>query len=178
MRVRSRTRHYYENLFLLHHHDTRLLSSCQGVLQDFFLAQGGKMNLRDRIRELANAKGMSLPKLESELGFGNSTIVKWDKSTPNVNKLIKVADYFGVSLDYLMMGEQETTLTPKDERDIKKDLESIMEKLVNKEDGPAAFDGNEIPDEDVEMFAGQVEIMLRRLKAINKEKYNPYKNKR
>jgi len=44
---------------------------------------------------------MSLPTLEAKLGFGNSTIVKWDKSTPNVDKLSRVANYFGVSLDYL-----------------------------------------------------------------------------
>ena len=59
------------------------------------------MNLRDRVRELANSKGMSLPNLEAELGFGNSTIVKWDKSIPNVDKLSRVANYFNVSLDYL-----------------------------------------------------------------------------
>ncbi|QHQ61359.1 XRE family transcriptional regulator [Anaerocolumna sedimenticola] len=59
------------------------------------------MDLRDRIRALANEKGMSLPDLENTLGFGNGTIVKWDKSTPNVKKLGDVADFFGVSIDYL-----------------------------------------------------------------------------
>lgn len=62
------------------------------------------MNVKDRIRTLAKSKGMSLPNLEAELGFGNGTIVKWDKSAPNVNKLIKVAEYLDVSLDYLVTG--------------------------------------------------------------------------
>lgn len=65
------------------------------------------MNLRDKIKELANSKGMSLPNLEAELGFGNGTIVKWDRVTPNVSKLSKVADYFGVTIDYLMAGEDK-----------------------------------------------------------------------
>ncbi|MFT4146407.1 MAG: helix-turn-helix transcriptional regulator [Mobilitalea sp.] len=60
------------------------------------------MNLRDRIRVLANEKGMSLPDLESTLGFGNSTIVKWDKAIPSASKLEIVADFFNVSIDYLM----------------------------------------------------------------------------
>lgn len=60
------------------------------------------MTIRDRIRELANQKGLSLPALEAELGFGNGTIVKWDKASPNSDKLAKVADYFNVSLDYLL----------------------------------------------------------------------------
>ncbi len=66
----------------------------------------------------------------------------------------------------------------RDERDIKKDLDSLMEKLTNKEYGPAAFDGDDIPEDDQELFAGQLELMLRRLKTINKEKYNPHKNKK
>ncbi len=65
------------------------------------------MTLKTRIKELANAKGLSLPNLESELGFGSGTIVKWDKSTPNVDKLQKVANYLGVSIDYLVTGEIE-----------------------------------------------------------------------
>lgn len=69
-------------------------------------------------------------------------------------------------------------LTPRDERDIKKDLDSLMEKLKNQENGPAAYDGKDIPEADQELFAGQVELMLRRLKKINKEKYNPNKNKK
>lgn len=60
------------------------------------------MTLRDRIRDLANAKGMSLPILEATLGFGNGTIVRWDKSSPTAEKLQKVADYFNVSTDYLL----------------------------------------------------------------------------
>lgn len=69
-------------------------------------------------------------------------------------------------------------LNARDERDIKKDLYSLMEKLSNREYGPAAFDGDDIPEDDQELFAGQLELMLRRLKTINKEKYNPHKNKK
>lgn len=71
------------------------------------------MTLRDRIRELANKKGMSLPVLEAELGFGNGTIVRWDKSSPTAEKLQKVADYFHVSVDYLLGREyiQDSSVT-------------------------------------------------------------------
>jgi len=56
----------------------------------------------DRIRALANQKGMSLPALESELGLGNGTISRWAKSSPNTEKISRVADYFHVSVDYLI----------------------------------------------------------------------------
>ncbi|MDF2596446.1 MAG: immR 3 [Clostridia bacterium] len=60
------------------------------------------MTLVEKIRSLAKEKGLSLPKLESELGLGNGTISRWNKSFPNTDKLEKVADYFHVSLDYLL----------------------------------------------------------------------------
>lgn len=56
----------------------------------------------DRIRALANQKGMSLPALESELGLGNGTISRWAKNSPNTEKISRVADYFHVSVDYLI----------------------------------------------------------------------------
>ena len=139
------------------------------------------MTLKERIKALADAEGISLPVLESKLGFGNSTIVKWDKSTPNAEKLNKVAQYFNVTMDYLLNGESYTEnsdLNNKDKKDIAKDLVSIMDKLNSKEAGPASFDGNDIPEDDRELFAAQLEAMLVRLKKINKELYNPNKDKK
>lgn len=71
--------------------------------------------IKDRIKALAKAKNMGLPALEKELGFGNGTILKWDKSVPASDKLKLVADYFGVSMEYLLTGEQkEKTGIPAD----------------------------------------------------------------
>ena len=56
----------------------------------------------DRIRALANAQGLSLPALEVKLNLGNGTISRWSKSSPNTDKLVRVADFFHVSLDYLL----------------------------------------------------------------------------
>jgi len=86
------------------------------------------MTLRDRIRELANLRGLSLPKLEAELGFGNGTIVRWDNASPTAEKLQKVADYLDVSVDYLLGRESDidddlrkierarNKMTPKDQK--------------------------------------------------------------
>lgn len=134
------------------------------------------MTLKDRVKALAKKHGISLPALESELGFGNSTIVKWDKSTPNAEKLNVVARYFGVTMDYLLNGT-EGELSAKDERDIAKDMAVLRDKLLNNEEGPASYDGEPIPEDDAELLLGQIELMMRRLKPINKEKYNPNKSK-
>lgn len=136
------------------------------------------MSLKDRIKSLANERGISLPVLEAELGFGNSTIVKWDKSTPNADKLNAVAKYFDVSMDYLMNGIDEDGLTGKNNKDISKDVDRIMEKLSAGEDGPASYDGQELDPEAAELFRDELKIALRRLKIVNKEKYTPKKYKK
>lgn len=59
--------------------------------------------LYHRIKELCSQKGITISKLESDLGFGNSSIKKWEKvSSPSVDKIVKVASYFDVSVDYLL----------------------------------------------------------------------------
>lgn len=140
------------------------------------------MGLYENVKKAANAKGYSINRLEKELGFARSYIGKFKTITPSVDKIQKIADFLGVSTDYLMAGKedvpQSSQLNTRDKRDIAKDLESIMEKLNNQEDGPASFDGQDIPEDDRELFATQLEAMLVRLKKINKDLYNPNKNKK
>lgn len=54
------------------------------------------------ISNLCRDKGISIAKLERELGFGNSTVRGWANSSPTVEKLKAVADYFGVTVDDLL----------------------------------------------------------------------------
>lgn len=134
------------------------------------------MTLVEKIRALARQRDLSLPQLEQELGLGNGTISRWRSSSPNTEKLQKIADYFNVSMDYLLGREQY--LTQKDEKDIAKDLDSIMEKLTSGENGPASYNGEEISPEAAELFKDELEIALKRLKLINKDKYTPKKYKK
>ena len=63
------------------------------------------MNTKERIKELCVKKGISVNKLETDLGFGTGYVSKLDKSTPNTKKIKSIADYFNVSVDYLMTGK-------------------------------------------------------------------------
>lgn len=38
------------------------------------------MTLKERIKKLANSEGLSIPRLEEELGFGGGTISRWDSN--------------------------------------------------------------------------------------------------
>jgi len=56
-----------------------------------------------RIKDLCSSRNITVAELERELGFSNSTIRKWGKDTsPSIDKIIKISDYFGVSVDYIL----------------------------------------------------------------------------
>ncbi|WP_370541920.1 helix-turn-helix domain-containing protein [Bacillus thuringiensis] len=60
------------------------------------------MSITDRIKELCLNRGISVTKLEEELDFGQNTIISGKKRTPSVERVQKVADYFDVSIDFLL----------------------------------------------------------------------------
>ena len=56
-----------------------------------------------RFNELCKEKNVTRYKLSNDLQIGNSTIYGWEKGQqPTADKLIKLADYFEVSTDYLL----------------------------------------------------------------------------
>ena len=134
--------------------------------------------------QLLQKYGVTSYKVAKEAGVTQTALSNWKtgRSTPTVKTLQKIADYVGVTVDYLMTGKDEKPpepqLTPRDKRDITKDLESIMQKLSDKENGPASYDGQDLSPESMDLFKEELEIALKRLKIINKEKYNPNKNKK
>ena len=132
--------------------------------------------------QLLQKKGVSSYKVAKEAGVTQTALSNWKsgRSTPTAKTLQKIADYFGVTIDYLMTGDDssEQGLTARDNRDIAKDLDNIMEKLTSGENGPASYNGEEISPEAAELFKDELEIALKRLKLINKEKYTPKKYKK
>lgn len=56
----------------------------------------------EKIRGLCDKKKITISELERECGIGNATISRWDKSSPRMDNLIKVAKYFGVSIEYFL----------------------------------------------------------------------------
>ena len=60
------------------------------------------MTLVEKIQMLCRNKGITLMGLERELGLSTSTVRRWDTMRPSADKVLKVAQYFHVSTDYLL----------------------------------------------------------------------------
>lgn len=59
------------------------------------------------VSRLCKEHGISIAKLERELGIGNATIRNWNTSSPTVEKVKLVANYFGVTVDALLADQPE-----------------------------------------------------------------------
>lgn len=60
------------------------------------------MGLLDKIKQLASERSVTIAEIERATGISNGQIRRWDTSSPKAENLAKVADYFGVSTDYLL----------------------------------------------------------------------------
>lgn len=90
------------------------------------------MNTYEIIKELAKKKKISIRQLEMRFGYSNGYLAKWKTNTPNADELPRLADYFGVSVDYLLGREDKPSLAEKH--------------------GVFAFDGEPVTDEEVEFL--------------------------
>lgn len=69
------------------------------------------MALGETLTMLRKSKGLSQEQLAGELSLTRQTISKWElnQSTPDLAYLVRLSDYFGVSTDYLIKGENPHT---------------------------------------------------------------------
>ncbi|MDR2833484.1 MAG: helix-turn-helix domain-containing protein, partial [Streptococcaceae bacterium] len=98
------------------------------------------MSLFERIKKLSDKRGISIQKLSSDLGFSDNLIYQWKNSSPKADRLQKVADYFHVSVDYLL---------GRDEQEPKVYTEKDIDKII---DNGMSYDGKEVGIEDREIL--------------------------
>lgn len=91
------------------------------------------------VKKLAQKRGITLKQLSEKLEFGESTIYKWKNQAPKTEYLESVADYFGVTVDFLLGREDEkpvsffridtTNLTDDEVVELQDELEEYQEFL-------------------------------------------------
>lgn len=66
-----------------------------------------KSNVAKNITELRILNNMTQVELAEKLNYSDKTISKWERaeSSPDISVLVELADLFGVTLDYLVKGE-------------------------------------------------------------------------
>ena len=138
----------------------------------------------DVFEQLIQKHNVTPYRVAKEAGVTQTALSNWKsgRSTPSTATLQKIADYFGVSIDYLMTGsdgpkELAPELNARDRRDIAKDLDRIMNEMAIGEDAPLCYNGEPIPEAKLELLRQAIEVALEDAKKKNKVTYRPYKNK-
>ena len=115
------------------------------------------------------------------MGYGNGYINQLRKGTIPSDRAVEIANYLQINLQYLLSGGESASqlaeFTSRDERDITKTLNRIMDQFQNNESGPLYYDGEEIDETSRNLIRNAFEYVIRETKKENKVKYNPNKNK-
>lgn len=134
------------------------------------------------VKRLCEERKISINDLEKSLGYSKNTLYRLKTQIPGSDKLATIADYFDVSTDYLLGRTDKKRyydLTEKDEQDIQKELQKMLDGLSTS--GHAAFDGRTIDElseeelEDRELLKASLESSIRLAKRVAKQKFTPKK---
>lgn len=138
--------------------------------------------LYESISILCNERNITVYGLCKNIGISPSilTDLKAGRTkTLSIETSIKIASYFGVSVDSLVgkdNEENEPTISSKKNRDIAKDLENLMTALDN--DSNLMFYGEPITEGAKELLRTTMKLGLEATSLKNKDQYIPKKYRR
>lgn len=142
-------------------------------------------NLGDKIKLLRKEYKITQQELANALSLSQSTIGMIEKNRQGVGRktLVKIADFFNVTVDYLLSDDEEKentkqikkerdySLTIKEQEDIDDEAKKIIEELT------MSFSKNKdsLTDEDYFAIENALRITLESIKIKNKKKFTPKK---
>lgn len=116
------------------------------------------MTAFDILKRLCDDQGISVNTLEERIELSKNTLYSWKKNTPKGSNLVKVADYFNVSTDFLLgrSDQRYLDLVNSTESDADKKLHEII---------------NGLDEEDKELLIASIENTLLLAKQLAKKKF-------
>ena len=114
------------------------------------------MSFVDSIERLCNEKNISISKMLSDLGLAKGLVSNWKKrgTVPSGDILLKIADYFDVSTDYLLgidftASSETSEKTVPQERPLTKKQEQVLSLAKN------------LSDEDMKKLIDYAELLTK-----------------
>lgn len=121
--------------------------------------------------KLLEERGVTAYKVSKATGIAGSTFSDWKsgRSTPKQDKLQKIADYFGVSVDFLITGKEETAVAQETHVDLKAEFNRIKKLLESGENAPLYFDGHPADQESINLLLDQIKISIALMERMRKK---------
>ena len=124
------------------------------------------MSILGRISELRKQhEKLSINKLEQECGLTRGSMAKWDDHAPSPDKVKKVADYFNVSVEYLLYGDPSVGIKkdpiPKDGA-VSQEKQLLLDTIdgLSDEQKELLALSKKMSDDELKMFIAAMKAML------------------
>ena len=129
--------------------------------------------------KLLNEKGVKTSQVSKATGISSVTFTDWKKgkSSPKTDKLQKIADYFNVTIEYLLTGntqekkERDYSLSIKEQEKLDDEAKKIIEELSMS----FSKDKDSLSEEDYFAVENAIRTTLEAIKIKNKKKFTPKK---
>lgn len=142
------------------------------------------MSIGEKIKMHRKKAGLTQVVLAEKANMSRSYLADLERNryNPSLDTLTAIADALKINVSNLLDDEDkensfEPELTEKDEKDIQKELQKMIDGLEGK-NGYAHFNGESIEDmdqEDRELLISSLENSLRIAKRLAKQKFTPKK---
>lgn len=105
-------------------------------------------------KRLLDQKGLKNADVARGTGISNMTLSDWKRgeSTPKADKMQKIADFLGVSVDYLITGKENEYITETAKTDVA--LSNMNERIK-----AYALKLNELPEEKQEQIMSLIDML-------------------
>lgn len=102
------------------------------------------MILSEKIMELRKRNGLSQEEFGAEIGVSRQAVSKWEmaQSTPDLNKIMAISEFFGVPTDFLLKDEYDLSFLEKEKK------EAVQETVKEFSEDPRVSEKNmiELPE--------------------------------
>ncbi|WP_379883062.1 helix-turn-helix domain-containing protein [Laceyella putida] len=119
------------------------------------------MVFSERLKALRREKRITQQQIADRFGVTKSTVSRWEKGSfePDTEKLKEIADYFGVTVDYLLGNDENQENKDKKNADLVDLLEEIKKRpyVIDPKTGEAKY----IPKERLKIINDLIEGYLR-----------------
>ena len=130
---------------------------------------GETMKFNERLKQLRLANGLTQKELAKSIEVGRTTISEYEsgKIVPKHEGLLKLANYFNVSVDYLAGVSDEPATRKQNASDLDALLNTIHHILLDEYDTPVTYEGEVLSstqkliiDQQIEHLRDNIELML------------------
>ena len=149
------------------------------VTLDFLLGKTEEEDptmFRIRLKELREKAGYSQYSFAEKFGVSQSTVENWEAGArePNFDTMQRLADFFGVSVNYLLGRESKSIDTKKELAHTERTLSDVLKDYADPDTETLLLFGHGLPMQEIKVKKEDMEIVRGLVDAL-KKKYDTEK---